>query len=60
MAVTADGRIAISGSDDGNVRVWDLAGGQTSATDEASNECPRCGDDTRGPHGRLGVGRQQS
>ena len=32
VAITADGKTAVSGGDDGSVRVWDLVSGQQRAT----------------------------
>ena len=42
MAVTSDGRTAVSGSDDRTVRVWGLATGQALATFHAENAVTSC------------------
>ena len=38
VAVSADGRMAVSGSDDGTVRVWELAGGRCTAVLEGHTQ----------------------
>jgi WD40 repeat protein len=42
VGVTPDGRVAVSGSYDGTVRVWDLAVGRSSAILEGHTDWVRC------------------
>jgi WD40 repeat protein len=42
MAVTSDGRHAVSGSDDNTLRVWDLESGKELATFTGESEMHSC------------------
>ena len=59
LAMTPDGRTAVSGSDDGTVRVWDLATGQARHARGTRRPGLCGGSDARRPHRRLGVVRRQ-
>ena len=55
MAVTADGQRALSGSDDGTVKLWDLESGQKILTLEGHRRVNAVAMTADGPAGAVGL-----